>query len=94
MLNQNKLTPKETKLINGARLYMIRRQKNLTQTQLANMLGVTFQQVQKYEKGVNGLTGFRLLQLSNIFNKPMEYFYKPLDQIGYEGNKTSENIII
>lgn len=92
MFNQNKLTPKETRSINGARLYMLRRKNDLTQTQLGNMLGVTFQQVQKYEKGINSLSGFRLFQLSNIFETPMEYFYKPLNQIGYERNKTSQNI--
>lgn len=93
MYNQNKLTPKETRSINGARLYMLRKKRNLTQTELANMLGVTFQQVQKYEKGINSLSGFRLLQLSNIFEQPMEYFYKPLNQIGYNGKQTVQNII-
>ena len=41
-----------------------------TQTQLAKKLGITFQQIGKYEKGQNGLSAIRLLQISKHFNVP------------------------
>lgn len=49
----------------GARIAEIRKQKNVTQSSLARSIGVTFQQVQKYEKGVNRVSGSRLLMLAD-----------------------------
>ncbi len=48
----------------------------LTQSKLANALNPpkTFQQIQKYEKGQNGVSTIILLQISKFFNKPLEYF--------------------
>jgi len=46
----------------------------LTQTKLAKQINVTFQQIQKYEKGANGLSSTKLLKISKFFNKPLEYF--------------------
>jgi transcriptional regulator with XRE-family HTH domain len=43
----------------------------LSQTELANSLGVTFQQVQKYEKGVNRVPGVRLAQIAKLFDVPI-----------------------
>ena len=48
--------------------------KLITQTRLAKAVDVTFQQIQKYEKGVNGLSAIKLLKISNFFNKPLDYF--------------------
>jgi len=50
--------------------------KPLTQSKLANALNPpkTFQQIQKYEKGQNGVSTIILLQISKFFNKPLEYF--------------------
>lgn len=49
--------------------------KPMTQKQLADKLGVTFQQVQKYEWGQNVISAFKLYELSSIFNVPMESFF-------------------
>jgi len=50
--------------------------KPLTQSKLANALRPpkTFQQIQKYEKGQNGVSTIILLQISKFFNKPLDYF--------------------
>ena len=66
------------KKIKEARLnYIVLDKKKLcTQTKLANALNPpkTFQQIQKYEKGKNGVSTIILLQISNFFNKRIEYF--------------------
>ena len=46
----------------------------VTQTKLGKALGVTFQQIQKYESGHNALSSIKLLEVSNFFKKPLEYF--------------------
>ena len=48
----------------------------LTQTKVAKAINVTFQQIQKYEKGTNGVSSIRLLQLSNYLKIPINYFYE------------------
>jgi len=63
----------------GIKIKEKRLEKKLTQTKLGNKLGVTFQQVQKYEKGINGVSAFRLNQLSRILNVPINYFFEYLD---------------
>lgn len=66
------------KKIREARLnYIIfNKKKTCTQTKLANALNPpkTFQQIQKYEKGKNGVSTIILIQISNFFGKPLEYF--------------------
>ena len=47
----------------------------LTQTKVAKAINVTFQQIQKYEKGINGVSSVRLLQLSNYLKIPINFFF-------------------
>jgi transcriptional regulator with XRE-family HTH domain len=47
----------------------------LTQTKVAKAINVTFQQIQKYEKGINGVSSTRLLQLSSYLKVPINYFF-------------------
>ena len=49
----------------GKKLRMRRLSLGLTQTKVAQAIHVTFQQIQKYEKGTNGVSSIRLLQLAN-----------------------------
>ena len=49
----------------GNKLKLRRLALGLTQTKVAKAINVTFQQIQKYEKGTNGVSSIRLLQLSN-----------------------------
>jgi DNA-binding XRE family transcriptional regulator len=46
--------------------------KFCTQTEMANALKIAFQQIGKYEKGQNGLSAFRLMQVSKFLNVPVE----------------------
>ena len=50
------------------------RKKPITQSKLGKALNVSFQQIQKYESGHNGLSSIKLLEVSNFFKKPIEYF--------------------
>ena len=54
----------------GLNIRDLRRKHKWTQTQLAEKLGITFQQIGKYEKGQNGLSAVRLLQISKQFDVP------------------------
>ena len=60
----------------GSKLKMRRLSLGLTQTKVASAINVTFQQIQKYEKGTNGVSSIRLLQLSNYLKVPINYFYE------------------
>ena len=48
----------------------------LTQTKVAKAINVTFQQIQKYEKGINGVSSVRLLQLAGYLKVPISYFFE------------------
>ena len=60
----------------GNKLKLRRLALGLTQTKIAKAINVTFQQIQKYEKGTNGVSSIRLLQLSNYLKVPISYFYE------------------
>ena len=60
----------------GSKLRMRRLALGLTQTKVAQAINVTFQQIQKYEKGTNGVSSIRLLQLSNYLKVPINYFFE------------------
>ncbi len=60
----------------GKKLRMRRLSLGLTQTKVANAINVTFQQIQKYEKGTNGVSSSRLMQLSSFLKVPITYFYE------------------
>ena len=59
----------------GNMLKMRRLALGLTQTKVAKAINVTFQQIQKYEKGINGVSSVRLLQLSSYLKVPINYFF-------------------
>ena len=60
----------------GAKLRMRRLSLGLTQTKVAQAINVTFQQIQKYEKGTNGISSLRLMQLGKILKVPVMYFFE------------------
>ena len=60
----------------GSKLKLRRLALGLTQTKVAKAINVTFQQIQKYEKGTNGVSSIRLLQLSNYLKVPISYFFE------------------
>lgn len=59
----------------GTRLRQRRALMGMTQEKLAEAVGITFQQVQKYENGANRISAGRLFEFSNILDVPVDYFY-------------------
>ena len=80
----------------------IPKKKLTTQERLGKALGVTFQQIQKYESGHNALSSLKLLEVSNFFNKPLEYFtsdatellekVRPTDNSSVKVSESLENV--
>ena len=64
----------------GNKLKLRRLALGLTQTKVAKAINVTFQQIQKYEKGTNGVSSIRLLQLSNYLKIPINYFFEDFSE--------------
>ncbi len=64
----------------GSRVRMRRTMLGLSQEKLADELGVTFQQVQKYEKGLNRIGASRLWDFSQVLGVPVDFFYQNLDE--------------
>ena len=62
----------------GRRILLRRKIMGLSQERLAELLGVTFQQVQKYERGVNRVSASRLLDLSRALNVPIAFFFNDM----------------
>jgi len=60
----------------GSKLRMRRLALGLTQTKVAQAINVTFQQIQKYEKGTNGISSLRVMQLANYLKVPVVYFFE------------------
>jgi transcriptional regulator with XRE-family HTH domain len=66
----------------GRRVRAFRLQKGLSQEKLADQLGVTFQQVQKYEKGTNRVAAGRLQRIAEILEVPITEFFTQQRSIG------------
>ena len=64
----------------GNKLKLRRLALGLTQTKVAKAISVTFQQIQKYEKGTNGVSSIRLLQLANYLKVPVNYFFEDFSE--------------
>jgi transcriptional regulator with XRE-family HTH domain len=63
----------------GQRIRARRMAKGMSQTELGGLLGVTFQQVQKYEKGVNRVGAGRLVRVGEALDVPVAYFFGAAD---------------
>src|SRR5215210_2648899 len=59
----------------GHRIRLGRKKAGISQTDLANQIGLTFQQVQKYEKGSNRVAMGRLVQIASALNLPVSFFF-------------------
>ena len=69
----------------GRKLRDRRLSLGLTQTKVGDALGFSFQQIQKYEKGINGVTSEKLLDLANVLQVPINFFYE-----GYDKNRKEQ----
>ena len=74
----------------GNKLKLRRLALGLTQTKVAKAINVTFQQIQKYEKGTNGVSSLRLLQLSNYLKVPINYFFEDFSEYLIHADKIKE----
>lgn len=68
--------PNPTDLAVGKRIRMRRALLGMSQTVLAKRIGVTFQQVQKYEKGSNRVSASRLQRIADILDVPASFFFE------------------
>ena len=64
----------------GKRLRIRRSLLGLSQEKLAEQVGVTFQQIQKYERGANRVSSSKLFQFSKILGVPVDYFFDEMDK--------------
>ena len=62
----------------GARVRMRRAFLGMSQTKLGDAIGLTFQQVQKYERGANRIGSSRLFDLSRVLDVPVEFFFEDM----------------
>ncbi len=69
----------------GQRLRLRRTMMGLSQESVARAVGITFQQVQKYEKGTNAMNAGRLYEFANFMNVPVAYFF---DGFGQSSNQS------
>ena len=74
----------------GGKLKLRRLALGLTQTKVAKAINVTFQQIQKYEKGTNGVSSIRLLQLSNYLKVPINFFFEDFSEYLVNVEKSKE----
>ena len=75
----------------GARIKGRRIALKISQTKLAEAVGVRFQQVQKYESGANRVSASRLLMIAETLGVPISYFFQGLDRSGELDDASTES---
>lgn len=63
----------------GKKIFNLRKIRRLTRQALAEKIGVTHQQLQKYENGVNRVSAGRLFVIAKALGKPVDYFYEDVE---------------
>ena len=77
----------------GARVRILRRASGMSQEALADRLGLTFQQVQKYERGANRISASKLFEIAAALNVPVSSFFEGLGQVDEAGvSRTVDDI--
>lgn len=71
-----KKTPNPIDIHVGSRIRLRRNMISMSQEKLGEALGITFQQIQKYEKGTNRVGASRLQQISNVLGVPVSFFFE------------------
>ena len=77
-----KKAPNPTDKHVGARVRMRRMMLGMSQEKLGDALGLTFQQVQKYENGANRISAGRLQRIADVFDTPITFFYTGISDSG------------
>jgi transcriptional regulator with XRE-family HTH domain len=76
--------PDPTDIHVGSRVRLRRNMLGLSQEKLGEALGLTFQQVQKYERGANRVGASRLWEMSRILDVPVQFFFETTDPVRAE----------
>jgi transcriptional regulator with XRE-family HTH domain len=79
-------TPHATDVIVGRNVRLIRTQRGVSQTELAKALSLTFQQVQKYEKGTNRISASKLYEIANYFGVGIATLFSGVEEPGNDGS--------
>ncbi|SFO77237.1 Transcriptional regulator, contains XRE-family HTH domain [Cohaesibacter marisflavi] len=74
-----KKSPNEYDAYVGARVRMARSIAGISQEKLGEHLDITFQQIQKYEKGSNRISASKLVEISHALNKPISWFFEDIE---------------
>lgn len=74
----NKNSRNRMKPLIGLQIRKFREQAKIKQADLAKVIGITYQQLQKYESGEDHISAVTLLFISVLLDEPIEYFYEPL----------------
>ncbi|MBK5564976.1 helix-turn-helix domain-containing protein [Ensifer sp. 2YAB10] len=95
---ENKKKPNPIDIHVGSRIRLRRTMLGMSQEKLGESLGITFQQIQKYEKGTNRVGASRLQNISGILNVPVSFFFEdaPGDTSGQPGmaEASSSNYVV
>jgi transcriptional regulator with XRE-family HTH domain len=78
----------------GARVRERRIMLGLTQQQLADLIGVTYQQAHKYERGINRVSAGRLFEIAQVLSVPVSYFFDGLAEDGGRGITPRERMCL
>lgn len=82
-MKQNKKRPNPIDIHVGSRIRLRRNMLGMSQEKLGESLGITFQQIQKYEKGTNRVGASRLQAIASVLSVPVSFFFE--DAPGHEG---------
>lgn len=90
---ENKKKPNPIDVHVGSRVRLRRTMLGMSQEKLGEALGITFQQIQKYEKGTNRVGASRLQNISKILNVPVSFFFEdaPGDSVGGQPGMAEAN---
>src|SRR5207248_6869694 len=78
----------------GARIRERRIMLGLTQQQLADLIGVTYQQAHKYERGINRVSAGRLYEIAQVLSVPVGYFFDGLEAQGSRAASPRERMCL
>ena len=78
----------------GARIRERRIMLGQTQQQLADLIGVTYQQAHKYERGINRVSAGRLFEIARVLSVPVGYFYEGLGEEGGRPETPRERMML
>ncbi|MBV8937093.1 MAG: helix-turn-helix transcriptional regulator [Alphaproteobacteria bacterium] len=78
----------------GARIRERRIMLGFTQQQLADLIGVTYQQAHKYERGINRVSAGRLFEVAQVLSVPVNYFFDGLSEEGGRGISPRERMCL